>query len=380
MEPHRAPTGRGVVDLGESLAHQLITRPGLAAAVSRTVAEYTPANRDMSKREALLRARQFLERALRRDRGQEFRRDHYWKAAGVLHRAGLHEGAYLLYGLGALDSELHAYRRRWDKRYAARRLTADERRTAVQLANGRVRELGTKRLGVDGAAYTTGVCTDLRAGGSCVIVRNSAAIAEVVMFRGEAEAAAWQRDRSREADGPLAAAGAGLASRAVREEQVLAWLMQHPRDGGTSLLVGPGTWTTHLRAVLYTAIRSVWNWDRLTPGPQEVFLMYERQLLRAPAWAADDIGWPHARHAVRYFHRLAATWVTAADAYAAALTLAGADAASVASPPVRHFAIADAKRVLEVRESVKRPDRQRAPLLAAPPPQLAGQRTPVPSM
>jgi hypothetical protein len=380
MDPHQEPAEREVADLGEYLARQLITRPELTAAVSRTVAEYAPANRDMSKREALLRARQFLERALRRDCGQEFCRDHYWRAAGMLYQAGLHEDACLLYDLGALDSELRAYRRRWDKRFAARPLTADERRAAVQLASGQVRELGTEQLGVDGAAYTPGAWADLRTGRSCVIVRNSAANAEVVTFEREAEADAWLRDRSRGEDGPLAAAGVGLTSRAVREEQVLAWLMRHPHDGGSSLLVDPGTWTTHLRAVLYTSIRSVWNWDRLTPGPREVFLMYESQLLRAPAWAADDIGWPHARHAVRYFHRLAATRVTAADAYAAALTLASADAAPVASPPVRHFVVADARRVLEVRESPRQPGRQRAPLPAMPPPPMAGHRTPVPSM
>jgi hypothetical protein len=374
------PRHESATDPGERLAHQLITRPDLAAAVSQTVAEYAPANRDISKREALLRARQFLERALHCDRNQEFCRDHYWHAAGRLYQAGRHADAYLLYDLGALDSELRAYRRRWENRFAARPVTADERKAAVQLASGRVRELGTKRLGVDGAAYTPGACTDLRTGPSCVIIRNSAAIAEVVTFEREAEADAWLRDRSREKDGPLAAAGAGLASRAVREEQVLAWLMRHPRDGGTSLLVDPVTWTTHLRAVVYTAIRSVWNWDRLTPGSREVFLMYESQLLRAPAWAANDIGWPHAQHAVRYFHRLAATRVTAADAYAAALTLASADAAPVAPPPVRHFVVTDARRVLEAREPVGRPPRQRAPLLAVSPPPLAGQHTPVPSM
>lgn len=378
MEPLPAPAEHGAADLGEYLAHHLVTRPGLMAAVNRTVAEYTPANRDISKQEALLRARQFLECALRRHPGLEFRQDHYWQAAGTLHRAGLHEDAYLLYGLGTLDSELRAYRRRWDERYAARPLSADERRAAIQLASGRVRELGAKRLGVDGAAYTPGVCLDLRAGRSCVIVRNSAAIAEVVTFEGEGEAGAWLWDRSRGEDGPLAVTRAGLACRAVREEHVLAWLMRYPRDGGISLLVGPGTWTTHLRAVLHTAIRSVWNWERLTPGPRDVFLMYQSQLLRAPGWAADDIGWPHARHAVRYFHRLAATRVTAADAYAAALTLASADTAPVASPQVRHFVIADARRALEAGESVWRPSGQRPLPLIAPP--MAGQRTPVPSM
>ena len=378
MDPHQESAERETAGLGEYLARQLITRPELAAAVSRTVAEYAPANRDMSKREALLRARQFLECSLRRDRSQEFCRDHYWHAAGMLYQAGLYEDAYLLYDLGALDSELWAYRRRWDARFAARPLTADERKAAVRLASGRVREFGTKLLGVDGAAYTPGVCADLPTGRLCVIVRNSAAIAEIVTFEREAQADAWLRDRSRGKDGPLAAAGAGLTSRAVREEQVLAWLLRHPRDGGTSMLADPGTWTTHLRAVLYTAIRSVWNWDCLTPGPREVFLMYESQLLRAPAWAADDIGWPHASHAVRYFHRLAATRVTAADAYAAALTLASADAASVAPLPVRHFVVTDARRVLEAREPVGRTPRQRAPLLAAPP--LAGQRMLVPSM
>ena len=63
-------------------------------------------------------------------------------------------------------------------------------------------------------------------------------------------------------------------------------------------------------------------------GAAGPFLVYESQLLRAPAWAADDIGWPACPACgCRYSHRLAATRVTAASLRG--LTLASADAAPV---------------------------------------------------
>ena len=148
----------------------------------------------MSKRKALLRARQFLG-VLAPPRpwpgvlqGPLLARCR--KAAPGRTARGTHTFSTTS---GPSTPSCGAYRRRWDKRFAARPLTADERKAAVQLASGRVRELGTKRLGVDGAAYSPGVCADLATVRSCVIVRNSASIAGVVTFEREAEADAWLR-------------------------------------------------------------------------------------------------------------------------------------------------------------------------------------------
>jgi hypothetical protein len=163
---------------------------------------------------------------------------------------------------------------------------------------------------------------------------------------------------------------------------VLAWLMRHPRDDGISTLLGPRTWTTHLRAVIYDAIRSVWNWARITPRPRDVQLMYESFLVRAPGWAADDIGWPDARHAMRYFHRIAATCVTAAETYMAALALARADAtATSVESSTRHAVAGDMRRVLGPVEIRRQGHRlEQAPLLVAFPVQAARPAGLVPSM
>jgi hypothetical protein len=201
-----------------------------------------------------------------------------------------------------------------------------------------------------------------------VVVTNSAKAEELVVFADHAQAQGWLTDRSRDVDGPLRATAHGPACRAASEEQVLAWLMRHPRDDGISALIGARTWTTHLRAVIFESIRSVWNWERIKPAPKDMLLMYESFLVRAPGWVADDIGWPEARHAMRYFHRVAATHVTAAETYMAALALARADAtaASIESP-AQHAVVGDMRRVLEPAASHRQGHRlEQAPLLVTP--------------
>jgi len=83
--------------------------------------------------------------------------------------------------------------------------------------------------------------------------------------------------------------------------------------------------TTHLRAEALAA------WQKLAAdgsGPpfDLVATRYARSLLRAPRWAAPDIGWPGATRALAYLDRLAATPVTEPQARAAAELLATADA------------------------------------------------------
>ena len=156
----------------------------------------------------------------------------------------------------------------------------------MQLASGRVRELGTKRLGVDGAAYSPGACADLATGGSCVIVRNSAAIAgsRDVRTRGPG---------GRLAPGPLP--GEGRATRrgrgwpgvrAVREEQVLAWLMRHPRDGGTSMLADPGHGLRTCAPCFTRRSDRCGTGTASRRGREKSSSVYESQLLRAPAWGS----------------------------------------------------------------------------------------------
>jgi hypothetical protein len=60
---------------------------------------------------------------------------------------------------------------------------------------------------------------------------------------------------------------------------------------------------------------------------------YTRRLLRAPATAAEDIGWPGATRAITYLQRLTATPVSPARARAAATALAEADAAASGPRP-----------------------------------------------
>jgi hypothetical protein len=107
---------------------------------------------------------------------------------------------------------------------------------------------------------------------------------------------------------------------------VLAFLLRDPRQAGPlARLVAPGSMTTHLRAEALAA------WQRLAadgggPPLDIVATRYARSLLRAPSWAAGDIGWPGATRALAYLDRLAATPVTEPQARAAAAFLATADA------------------------------------------------------
>jgi hypothetical protein len=107
--------------------------------------------------------------------------------------------------------------------------------------------------------------------------------------------------------------------------------------------------TSHLRAELLDAL--AWTTHHGgAPDCQVIAEAYGRRLLRAPGWAAAEIGWPGATRASGYLQRIVATPVTSAQAHAAVSAVARADAeaaalrtpaASLPGPP---RAVADAQR------------------------------------
>jgi hypothetical protein len=108
-------------------------------------------------------------------------------------------------------------------------------------------------------------------------------------------------------------------------------------------MAAPATFTTHLRAELFTALRWVTAAGG-TPGYSVIAEAYGRRLLRAPAAVAADIGWPDATRAMAYLHRLATTPVTGAQAEAAATLLATADATAASQARQQLTAAAPAAR------------------------------------
>jgi hypothetical protein len=158
------------------------------------------------------------------------------------------------------------------------------------------------------------------------VVTFSGGTREIVNFANRDDAWAWMTARAPEASGPLRTTATGPGTRTTREEEVLAFLLRDPsRAAPVARLLAPDTMTTHLRAEALAA------WHKLAPddgGPQfeAVATRYGRSLLRAPRWAADEIGWPGASRAMAYLDRLTATPITESQARAAAEFLLSADA------------------------------------------------------
>jgi hypothetical protein len=216
-----------------------------------------------------------------------------------------------------------------------------------------------------------------------------------------AEADAWLRSRAPDATGPLLTSVNGPAlPRTVKEEEVLARLLRAPGEAAAfAVLLDPGQWTTHLRAELFTTLRWLTSGGG-NPGYSVVAEAFTRRLLRAPGWAADDIGWPDATRAMTYLQRLAATTVTAGQARLAAEALARGDAVAVSATQSRLAADVRAGRAPQpsaqsptvtpqspAQVPTARPPRPPAqaraaspPLLQPPPGRQPGPGGPVPRM
>jgi len=321
-QPAAAP-GAAQSEPGARLAAWISARDAQAATAMRLIAAGGRSN------DSCLHARQFLEQAIGQQGGPLTRED-YQRAAQLLDGRGRTQLGAAMEALASVSGELEATAPWWRHRYAARPLTQPERAAAAQISNGEVVESGHAGPGVDGAHYTRAYYP--RSGKPAIVITTSAMTEEIVNFANTTDAAAWLAARSTAISGPLPTSATGPASRTARVEELLAFLLRDPRHGAAlAAAARPGTFTTHLRAELFAALR----WAAAeggAPGYTVIAEAFGRRLLRAPADAAADIGWPNATRAMTYLNRLVATPVTEAQAAAAASLLAAADATRTPHP------------------------------------------------
>jgi hypothetical protein len=317
---HDPVTGVPPEPAGTWLMSQSLAHPDKLATAMRLIAA------DGRSNDSCLHARQFLEHALGAARQRPLSSADYRHAANLLDSGGHAVLGAVMESLASVDGELHAAAPAWLRRYAARPQTQPERAADEQLRSGSVAESGYAGQGIDGAHYARAYYP--RSGRPAVVITTSAMTEEIVNFANTADAAAWLASRSAGIAGPLPTSASGPSSRTAREEELLAFLVRDPGSAARlAAMAGPATFTTHLRAELFTALR--WT-TRVggTPGYSVIAEAYGRRLLRAPADAATDIGWPNATRAMTYLNRLASTPVTESQATAAASLLAAVDAAA----------------------------------------------------
>ena len=362
-QPAPAPDA-ATLSPGEWLASWVTAREAEAATAMRLIAAGGRSN------DSCLHARQFLEQALG-SRGSQLSGADYQQAASLLDGRGRIKLGAAMDALASVSWELEAATAGWHNRYAARPQTQPERIAAGQIRNGDVVESGHAGPGIDGAHYSRAYYP--RSGKPAIVITTSALTEEIVNFANTADAAAWLASRSAGISGPLPTSATGPASRTAREEELLAFLLREPGRGARlDSMAGAATFTTHLRAELFAALR----WATAaggTPGYTVIAEAYGRRLLRAPAEAAEEIGWPNATRATAYLNRLVVTPVTEAQAAAAADLLAAADAAASG---------ARQQMTATVRSAPHTPSVTPAPgerqLLQQPPALVPGRGSPVP--
>jgi hypothetical protein len=335
MATHQPVSGVTTLSPGDRLASWVAAREAEAATAMRLIAAGGRSN------DSCLHARQFLEQSLGSGQGSTLTGADYQRAAGLLDGRGRTQLGAAMDALASVSWELEAASSSWHNRYAGRQQTQPERIAADQIRNGDVVESGHAGPGIDGAHYSRAYYP--RSGTPAIVITTSAMTEEIVNFANTADAAAWLASRSAGITGPLPTTATGPTSRTAREEELLAFLAREPGQGTRlAAMAGPATFTTHLRAELFAALR----WATAaggTPGYSVIAEAYGRRLLRAPADAAEDIGWPNATRAMAYLNRLVVTPVTESQAAAAAGLLAAVDVAAsqarqqmTAAPAARH--------------------------------------------
>jgi hypothetical protein len=273
-------------------------------------------------------ARRELELRLGIEPGDTVGAASYRKTAVALRDAGHTRAALALTAIAGTSEELRAAAREWRDRYAQRRTTDAEQAARALMDSGRVVPVGSGdgMGGLDGAWYIAAELTPaagMSGGGPAVVVTTRAGTLEVVT--GFADAGArddWMADRAPGHTDPLASCRTGPRCRALLEERVLAWLLSN--CGGSGEGWRPQTFTTYSRSEIFLAWRAA-SGNSSYMGSASAEAELRSRLLRAPAWAAPDIGWPYGQDAVAYLRRLASTPVTLAQAQAAALELVRMD-------------------------------------------------------
>ncbi len=299
---------------GQWIAAQCLARPELVAQVEREI-------RDPYGKRGVQplctwvdwhRGMQLLERGLRRG-SDTFTVADYREASALLKAQG-HPFAGPLSVLGSYAGRVASYRESWAQRFASRACTAGELAAAQLIAAGHVRAPGgASWAGIDGTRYAMAIQAGPGSGrrSHVVVAENDADAVELVPFQAERPARAWLHNRARGAQGPVFTSETGPWCRVALEDEVLAWLTRAPHDSPPWDLLGQVTWTSHLRAEIYRAAQSN---GKLAPPTNSSDLVawhirttFTYWLPFAPGWAADEIGWPDARHATAYFDRLAVT-------------------------------------------------------------------------
>ena len=364
---HDRVTGVPPESAGTWLMSQSLANPDKLATAMRLIAAGGRSN------DSCLHARQFLEHALRAARQRPLAGADYRHAANLLDGGGHVVLGAVMESLASVDGELHAAAPAWLGRYAARPQTQPERAADEQIRSGSVAESGYAGQGIDGAHYARAYYP--RSGKPAVVITTSAMTEEIVNFANTADAAAWLASRSAGITGPLTVSASGPSSRTAREEELLAFLIRDPGSAARlAAMAGPATFTTHLRAELFTALSWVTRAGG-TPGYPVIAEAYGRRLLRAPSDAATDIGWPDATRAMTYLHRLASTPVTESQATAAAGLLAAVDTAASQARQQTTPAVPVTRHAPAVT-----PAPGQRQLLQPPPPLAPGRGSPAPRL
>jgi len=279
--------------------------------------------------DALLRARRVLEDQWHLDLGALPAGPDWREAARLLERAGEPQLAAVLDAIAGTDAELGAAAQAWTARYAFRGNPAAEQILAGWLHDGTlIPDEGLCWQGADGAWYQTGVLSTGpgQPGDPVVLVTTMATRELVAGFGTERAALGWLTDRYRDGHGrALAIPAVEHLPRVTLEEQLLAWLLHHPGEapGVMAALPGP-VWTADCRHEIAAALRTAAG-NAPQAGYREVSSELGRRLLRAPGWAAGQVGWPAGHWAQQYLRRLGATPVTSQAAEEAARALAVED-------------------------------------------------------
>lgn len=381
---------------GRYLAARYLLMPGLASALDGTIARGEEELRRLGAGPGLveevprLRALQLFTYAARVPPGTVHTRHEFRMAALLARKAGHEQAARNLEHFALVvdndgemgyrwehhfDGDVEPYHRRWSARHHAWAQFAGI--DLARLPAGPVREHGRTWHGADGAQYVRASCEGLPGGPvPAVVVRTSAARAEVVAFDSDGAANAWLSARSVLGTGAVPTTADGPACRAVREDEILVRLLRDPANGELRALAGEKTWTSHLRAELFDALRV--GRDDAVPDVEAIRRRYQDGLERAPGWALREIGWPHADRAMRYLDRLRATEVTEGQAIAAAQALIPVGPASAFTarkrvvPEMLETRPARVSHELNLVRSVMRAGAPRTALVQPPEPPLAG--------
>lgn len=313
------------------LTLRLLDDPGLADAV---LGELDAGGYDDKAR---LRARWMLSEALGITPGEIIRDGSLTTAARELERSGDPTSAKAITELSRTGAELTKAAREWTSRYSGRPRTGREQADAEILAAGRVRwqDPAQSVMGADGARYQPATLEASSGGGpkDIALVTTSAQTIEIVKpFADARERDAWLSDRLPGREGAISSWQTGPQCRTTREEQVLAWALQHA--DGTSADQGgwkPGTFLTHVRSEIFIAWvdASKKSGGRPTLGAVEDAL--EWRMLRAPWWGSLETGGRSGEAALGYLHRLAESKISTPQAMRATQWLIREDRAAGAA-------------------------------------------------